>query len=59
MPIPLVLTRLGATQSAPLEMSASGSRPGPAGATFYPDGSCPVVARCASSTAAGCAARSP
>ena len=47
MPIPLVVTGIGATQSAPLEMgpSASGAKdvdPAIDGG-FYPDGSCPVM----------------
>jgi len=47
MPISLVVTGIGATQSAPLEMgpSAAGAKdvdPTIAGG-FYPDGSCPVM----------------
>jgi hypothetical protein len=47
MPIPLVLTRIGATQSAPLDMGsfaagAKGIEPVAAGG-LHPDGSCPVV----------------
>jgi hypothetical protein len=47
MAIPLVVTGIGATQSAPLEMrpseaGAKGADPATDGG-FYPDGSCPVV----------------
>jgi oxygen-independent coproporphyrinogen-3 oxidase len=48
MPIPFVLTRVGATQSAPFGMTSVASTPADGhlstGEAFYPDGSCPVVA---------------
>jgi hypothetical protein len=49
MPTPLVLTRLGATQSAPIDMQSSAEHAvtftefHERGPSVYPAGSCPVV----------------